>query len=181
LGSRVCNLRTYSSPPPNRKASFSSSLVNPSWTDNKVKAVDICERTAKVLTAHSQRPLPRKIRLSQTPAHGNTKAHARRRRRRSQNPIPATENADEHVLLLLLRLACLSLENLLGPHLWLFIHWTCSPFDFNFFWGVFLDHISGFLFTEHVLFLPLISFGESSWTTFLAFYFYFFTFVSSWH
>jgi hypothetical protein len=38
-----------------------------------VKAVDICERTAKVLTAHSQRALPGKIRLSQTPAHGNTK------------------------------------------------------------------------------------------------------------
>ncbi len=108
-----------------------------------MKAVDICERTAKVLTAHSQRALPGKIRLSQTPAHGNTKhTRERRRRRRRQTQFRQQKTPTN----------------------------MCSSVWPVFLWGIFLDHICGFLFTEHVLLLPLISFGESSWTIFVAFY-----------
>ncbi len=78
---------------------------------------------SKVLTAHSQRPLPRKIRLGQTPAQREQKAHARRRRRRRQTQSQQQETPTN---------MCYSSV------------WTV------FLRGIFLEHICGFLFTEHV-------------------------------
>jgi len=73
-------------------------------------------------SAHSLQPArsSRQDKTKPNPRAREHKAHARKTTtKKKANAIPATENADEHVLL---RLACLSLGNLLGPHLWLFIH-----------------------------------------------------------
>lgn len=96
---------------------------------------------SKVLTAHSQRPLPRKIRLSQTPAHGKHKAHARRRRRRRRKRQTQFRQQKTPT-------------NMCSSSVWpVFLR------------GIFLEHICGFLFAQHVFafsFLRRPFFGKSS-------------------
>jgi hypothetical protein len=100
---------------------------------------------SKVLTAHSQRPLPRKIRLGQTPAQGNTKrTHEDDDEEGKRNPGNRKR-----------RRTCATPPfglSFFGESSWnTFVAFyspnMCLLFLFApvFLWEIFLNHISGFL------------------------------------